>query len=111
LRNEPDLSRLILRLRIEGGLPLAAHAAFQRRMADLEAAVFHLDLDQAGLTARPTQADLETIDFDGVLRRPADRLKSVIDDSAASPESRRRAEEALVELYLRVVNYARQEAA
>src|SRR5262249_760296 len=46
LRNEPELSRLILRLRIEGRLPLAAHAAFQQRMADLEAAVFHLDLDQ-----------------------------------------------------------------
>jgi hypothetical protein len=37
-------------------LPLAAHAAFQRHMADLEAAVFHLDLDQATLTVRPTQA-------------------------------------------------------
>jgi DNA repair exonuclease SbcCD nuclease subunit len=111
LRNDPDLSRLILRLRIEGNLPLAAHAAFQRRMADLEAAVFYLDLDQTALTARPTQADLEAIDFDGVLRRAADRLKSVIDDSAASPELRRRAEEALVELYLRVVNYAREEAA
>jgi DNA repair exonuclease SbcCD nuclease subunit len=111
LRNDHDLSRLILRLRIEGSLPLAAHAAFQRRMADLEAAVFHLDLDQAALTARPSQADLEAIDFDGVLRRAADRLKSVIDDSAASPELRRRAEEALVELYMRVVNYAREEAA
>jgi DNA repair exonuclease SbcCD nuclease subunit len=111
LRNHPDLSRLILRLRIEGSLPLAVHAAFQQRIADLEAAVFHLDLDQAALTARPTQSDLETIDFDGVLRRAADRLKSVIDDSAASPELRRRAEEALVQLYLRVVNYAREEAA
>ena len=50
LRNDLDLSRLILRLRIEGTLPLAAHAAFQRRMVDLEAAVFHLDLDQAALT-------------------------------------------------------------
>jgi hypothetical protein len=59
LRSEPDLSRLILRLRIEGRLALAAHADFQRRMADLEAAVFHLDLDQGSLTARPTQADLE----------------------------------------------------
>jgi DNA repair exonuclease SbcCD nuclease subunit len=111
LRNESDLSRLILRLRIEGSLPLAAHAAFQRRMADLEAAVFHLDLDHASLNVRPSQADLEAIDFDGVLRRSADRLKSVIDDSAASPELRRRAEEALVELYVRVVNRSREEAA
>jgi DNA repair exonuclease SbcCD nuclease subunit len=111
LRDEPDLSRLVLRLRVEGSLPLVTHAAFQRRMADLEAAVFHLDLDQASLTVRPTQADLEAIDFDGVLRRSADRLKNVIDDSAASPELRRRAEEALVELYVRVVNHLREEAA
>lgn len=111
LRDEPNLSRLVLRLRIKGTLPLAAHAAFQRRMADLEAAVFHLDLDQASLTARPTQADLEAIDFDGVLRRSADRLKNVIDDSAASHELRRRAEEALVELYVRVVNHAHEEVA
>ena len=46
-----------------------------------------------------------------MLRRSADRLKSVIDDSAAAPELRRRAEEALVELYVRVVNLAREEAA
>ena len=111
LRGVPDLSRIILRLRIEGSLPLAARATVQQRMADLEAAVFHLDLDQTSLTVRPTQADLEAIDFDGVLRRSADRLKSVIDDSAASPELRRRAEEALVELYARVVGYSREEAA
>jgi DNA repair exonuclease SbcCD nuclease subunit len=111
LRNEPELSRLILRLRIEASLPLATHAVFQRRVADLEAAVFHLDLDQAALTVRPTQADLEAIDFDGVLRRSADRLRNVIEDSAASPELRRRAEEALVELYVRVVDHAREEAA
>jgi len=111
LRSEPELPRLILRLKIEGSLPLAAHAAFQRRMTDLKAAVFHLDLDQDALTARPTEADLEAIDFDGVLRRSADRLRSVIEDSAAAAELRRRAEEALVELYVRVVNFAREEAA
>ena len=111
LRGEPELPRLILQLKIEGSLPLAAHAAFQRRMTDLEAAVFHLDLDQDALTPRPTEADLEAIDFDGVLRRSADRLRSVIEDSAAAPELRRRAEEALVELYVRVVDFAREEAA
>jgi DNA repair exonuclease SbcCD nuclease subunit len=111
LRKESDLSRLILRLRIEGSLSLAAHEAFQQRVADLEAAVFHLDLDQASLTVRPTQADLEEIDFDGVLRRSAERLKCVIDDSAASPELRRRAEEALVELYVRIIGNPREEAA
>jgi DNA repair exonuclease SbcCD nuclease subunit len=111
LRGEPDLPRLILRLKIEGCLALATHAAFQRSLADLDAAVFHLDVDQTALAARPTQTDLEAIDFDGVLRRSADRLRSVIDDSAALPESRRRAEEALVELYVRVFDLAREEAA
>lgn len=102
LRAEQDLSRLILRLRLEGTLPLAAHAELQRRLIDLEAAMFHFDADQSALAVRPTQADLEFIDFDGVLRRSADRLKALADDVTRAPELRRRAEEALIELYLRV---------
>lgn len=104
LRGEQDLSRLVLRLRLEGMLPLAANSELQRRLVDLEAAMFHLDVEQTGLVARPTQADLEAIDFDGVLRRSADRLKAMADDPNQSPEMRRRADEALVELYLRVVD-------
>ncbi|MFB9268364.1 exonuclease SbcCD subunit D [Bradyrhizobium erythrophlei] len=111
LREEPDLSRLVLRLKLEGSLPLAAYGAFRRRMIDLDAAVFDLDLDEASLAARPTLADLEAIDFDGVLRRSADRLKKIVDDSSAAPDLRRRAEEALVELYLRVAGAVREEAA
>lgn len=111
LRGEQGLSHLILRLRLEGTLPLAAHAELQRRLADLEAAIFHLDLDQTALGTRPTQADLEAIDFDGVLRRSADRLKAIADDSTQSAEIRRRADEALVELYLRVVGRQQREAA
>jgi DNA repair exonuclease SbcCD nuclease subunit len=111
LREEPDLSRLLLRLKVDGSLPLAAYGEFRRRMTDLDAAVFDLDLDHGSLAARPTEADLEAIDFDGVLRRSADRLKKVVDDSDAAPELRRRAEDALVELYLRVVGRNREEAA
>jgi hypothetical protein len=33
LRNEPDLSRSVLRLRVEGSLMLTRHAGFQRRIA------------------------------------------------------------------------------
>lgn len=104
LRAEQDLARLVLRLRLEGALALAAHAELQRLLIDLEAAVFHLDVNETALGVRPTQADLETIDFDGVLRRSADRLKALADDVTQIPERRRRAEEALVELYLRVVS-------
>jgi hypothetical protein len=109
LRGEQDLSHLILRLRLEGTLPLAAHAELQRRLTNIEAAVFHLDLDQTALVVRPTESDLEAIDFDGVLRRSADRLKAIADDPAQSAEMRRRAEDALVELFLRVAD--RPEAA
>jgi hypothetical protein len=111
LRSEQDLSRLILRLKLEGTLPLAAHAELQRRLVDLEAAVFHLDLDQTALVARPTEADLEAIDFDGVLRRSADRLKAMVDDPAQNAETRRRAEDALIDLYLRVVDQQQGKAA
>jgi len=109
LRGEQDLSHLILRLRLEGTLPLAAHAELQRRLTDIEAAVFHLDLDQTALVVRPTESDLEAIDFDGVLRRSADRLKATADDPTQGADMRRRAEDALVELFLRVAD--RPEAA
>ncbi len=111
LRNEPDLPRLILRLQLEGALPIAAFAELQRRLLDLEAAVFHLEVEQPGLATRPTEADLEAIDFDGVLRRCAERLRSVGDDPARSTDLRHRAEEALVELYLRVAGGPNREAA
>jgi hypothetical protein len=111
VRGESDLPRLILRLRLEGVLPIAAFAELERRLVDLEAAVFHLDVDKSALTTRPTEADLEAIDFDGVLRRCADRLRRVGDDPAESPDLRRRTEKALVELYLRVVNGQGKEAA
>jgi DNA repair exonuclease SbcCD nuclease subunit len=102
LRAESDLPRVILRLRLEGALPIAAFAELQHRLIDLEAALFHLTVDQSGLATRPTEGDLEAIDFDGVLRRCADRLRSLGDDGAL--DVRRRAEEALVELYLRVAD-------
>ena len=56
-------------------------------------------------------ADLEAIDFDGVLRRSADRLKAMVDDPAQNAETRRRAEDALIELYLRVVDQQQGKAA
>jgi DNA repair exonuclease SbcCD nuclease subunit len=111
LRAEPDLPRLILRLRLEGALTLSGHAELQRRLVDLEAALFHLELDQSALLARPTEEDLETIDFDGVLRRSADLLKGLADDTGQSPQMRRRAEQALVELFLHVAPSQRDEAA
>jgi DNA repair exonuclease SbcCD nuclease subunit len=102
LRSASDLPRMVLRLHLEGALPIAAFAQLQHHLIDLEAAVFHLAVDQSALATRPTESDLEAIDFDGVLRRCADRLRSLGDDGAL--DVRHRAEEALVELYLRVAD-------
>jgi hypothetical protein len=111
LRAEPDLSHLILRLQLEGTLPIADYAELQRCLTELEAAVFHLSVDHSAVVARPTLADLEAIDFDGVLRRSADLLRNLVDDATETAERRHRAEEALVDLYLRVVGAPKKDAA
>jgi hypothetical protein len=72
--------------------------------------MFHLDADQSALQARPTQADLEAIDFDGVLRRVADKLLVQMNDGASEAE-RLCAQEALIQLYLMQAAPAGAEAA
>ncbi len=111
LRDQDDLSRMIMRLRIEGTLSVAAYAELQNRLVDLRAAMFHLDADLSNVMARPTQADLEAIDFDGVLRQSADRLQAVVNNGEEPVDLRRRAEEALIELYVRVTGSQAGEAA
>lgn len=100
LRALPSLSSTVLRLRLAGTLALAGRAELDRRLVGLAAAVFHLDVDLSALSARPTAADLEAIDFGGVLRQAADRLRGLAEDDARPADQRRRAENALVELYL-----------
>ena len=100
VRARSGLSSTILRLVLRGTLPLAARADLDRRLAGLGAAVCHLDADLQGLVARPTVADLEAIDFGGVLREAAETLTAMTGDAANTLEQRRRAEAALVQLFL-----------
>lgn len=100
LRALPDLTRLLLRLDLRGTLDLTARADLERRLATLEAAMFWLEPNLTGLHLRPTLADLEKIDFDGVLREAAEQLKQQAENAALTPLERRRAEDALVQLYL-----------
>jgi DNA repair exonuclease SbcCD nuclease subunit len=100
LRGEDNLSSLLLRLKLSGAVDLTARAGLEQRLATLEAAMFWLETDLTGLHIRPTPEDLEKIDFQGVLREAAERLRAEVDDEAASPADRRRAEEALVQLFL-----------
>ncbi|MGA8696830.1 MAG: hypothetical protein WB689_23925 [Xanthobacteraceae bacterium] len=87
LRAIDNLPCVILRLRLNGAITLAARADLQRRLVSLEAAMFHLDVDESKLHPRPTTADLEAIDFDGVLRRAADSLMGKMGDAASSETS------------------------
>ena len=72
--------------------------------------MFHLNVDQSALLVRPTSADLEAIDFGGVLRHAADRLKTMADDESMDANERRRAEDALVQLFVMAVGNSGQEA-
>lgn len=110
LRTMDNLSRVVLRLRLAGTITLAGRAELSQRLLSLEAAIFHLDADQSGLQARPTQADLETIDFDGVLRRVADNLLIQMTDGASDAD-RLCAQDALIQLYLMQASPAGAEVA
>jgi hypothetical protein len=100
LRALPDLSTTVMKLTVTGSLPLAGRAELERRIAGLEAALFHMETNLDGLSVRPSLADLEAIDFGGVLREAADALTAMAEDSARSVAERRRAAEALIQLYL-----------
>jgi len=100
MRALPDLSGTILRLRLNGTLPIAGRTELDRRLGGLAAAMFHLDVDHSGLLVRPTSADLEAIDFGGVLRQAAERLKAMSEDQSKDAGERRQAEDALVQLFI-----------
>jgi DNA repair exonuclease SbcCD nuclease subunit len=100
IRALTDLSAVVLRLSLIGSLPLDARAALDGQLAGLDAAMAHLDTDLEQLHVRPTQEDIERIDFDGVLREAAGALRELAEDETKSASERRHAEDALVELFL-----------
>ena len=100
LRALPDLSATVMHLAIKGSLPVAGRAELERRIAGLEAAMAHLETDVDDLHVRTSLTDLESIDFGGVLREAADRLKAMAEDGTRTMEERRRAEDALIRLFL-----------
>jgi hypothetical protein len=100
LRALPDLHHTLLRLTCTGVLPLAARADLERRLMALQAAFFHLETDLDSLAAQPSDEDLETLDFDGVLRKSADLLRAQASDVNLDAAGRRIANDALIELFL-----------
>ena len=95
-------------LQLEGSLPLAAYAELQRRLVDIEAAVFHLEVDHGELAVRRIRADPDY----RFRRRACTSSESVSEvfwtTLTKAPIRDDRAEEALVELDLRVAGRERQ---
>jgi DNA repair exonuclease SbcCD nuclease subunit len=108
VRAQPNLSKTVLKVKLLGTMTLHARSELEQRIMGLEAALFDLNVDQSELVIRPTLADLENIDFDGVLRTAAEQLLVQANDAGFSASDRHTAEEALVRLYLLV---SRPEAA
>ena len=100
IRALSDLSAAVIRLKLAGSLPIEARAGLGSQLAGLEAAVTALQVDLDDLHARPTLEDIERIDFDGVLRDAAGTLKAMAEDGTRNAAERRRAGDALVELFL-----------
>lgn len=97
-----DPSRTALSLELTGAVSLSARGKLHELLESLRAAFFYLDVRDEKLGVSPTDEDLEAIDFSGVLRDAAERLREQAADPAFDEGRRKLAKEALVELYLRV---------
>jgi len=94
-----ELADVLLELVVEGTLSLAARVVFEERIVRaLGAALRHLRVDDTGLLAAPSGDDLDAIGHTGVVRRAAERLRSLADDPDHAERDVARA--ALLRLYL-----------
>ena len=97
---EPDLSRVVLDLQVEGTLSLTGRKSFEERIIQgIGAAVCAMRWQDAGLVLEPTEADMDDIDRAGFVRVAADRLKVMADDRS-NPARARLASLALRRLYI-----------
>jgi DNA repair exonuclease SbcCD nuclease subunit len=80
---DPDLSRLLVHLIVEGAVSLAERATFEERIkVSLAAALRYLRLDDSRLGLEATADDLDSIDHAGFVRVAAERLKARSEDPA-----------------------------
>ncbi len=81
---EQDLSRLLLRLDIQGMLTLADHDLFERLIAEtgIKAALAYLDLDREHLIIRPTEDELDQLTNDRVIQDTLRRLRAIVEQAS-----------------------------
>jgi DNA repair exonuclease SbcCD nuclease subunit len=86
LRYSDAPARLLLRLTLDGGLSLAAHAALAVWREVWAGKVRHLEIDDRNLAALPEQGDIERLGGEGPLADAARSLDAMHRDTA-HPES------------------------
>ena len=79
---QADLSRLLLRLEVQGMLTLAEHDLFLRLIAEtgLKAALAHLDLRREHLIVRPSEDELDQLTDDRIVRDAIARLRAIAEE-------------------------------
>jgi DNA repair exonuclease SbcCD nuclease subunit len=80
---DPDPSAVLVALRVEGALSLAAREAFEHAIRQgVGSALRALRIDDAGLRVEPSAADLESIEHAGFVGIAAERLALASEDAA-----------------------------
>jgi DNA repair exonuclease SbcCD nuclease subunit len=92
-----DPACLLVDLRLEGTLSLAARERLARALDEIRAALRFLRVDDRRLYLSPSAADLETIAHGGFVRVAAERLRAIADDP--NEPAREIAARALFRLY------------
>jgi DNA repair exonuclease SbcCD nuclease subunit len=95
--HEPDLTKLVVKLDLDGSVDLATQAAVNETVEDLRARVMYLNTNDAGLTVAPTDNDLDEIDVAGFVRVAMNRLRAI--SQGPEPGDARRALELLYGLH------------
>ena len=105
-----DLGQILLHLRVDGTLSLAARACFEREIeVRLSAALCHLRLTMEKLLVNPSPDDLEALAQDYVIRAVVEQLKTMA--TSDDDQDREAASRALQHLYLACHRRHREAAA
>ena len=80
--HHPESRKLLVKLAVDGLVPLAARLALQAQLDRLADELFHLESDLAELHLRVEANDLDMIDRSGELRDAAERLLALVQSDA-----------------------------
>jgi DNA repair exonuclease SbcCD nuclease subunit len=84
------LDRILLRLTLTGAVSLETRSLVDSYLEVLAAELRHLDVDNDGLRAEPTQGDLDEIERSGFVRMAINKLTSIVaDDESEDVETAR----------------------